>query len=93
MIKAVILVGGPTLGGQIRPLCSDIPIPFFPSYFFILFLIITILVAGIETIYHCIFALSKLKSLAEIILMGFYEKSLFIHFIEKITINFKIPCK
>lgn len=68
-IKAVILVGGPSRGTRFRPLSLDVPKPLFP-------------VAGAPLIAHHVAALSKVKGLQEILIIGFFENSVFSRFIE-----------
>ncbi|KAK9710775.1 hypothetical protein K7432_008220 [Basidiobolus ranarum] len=74
--KAVILVGGPSRGTRFRPLSLNVPKPLFP-------------VAGQPILYHHVAALSKVQNLTEILLIGFYEDSVFTSFIDRI--NFEFP--
>jgi len=34
MVNIIVLVGGPSISGSLRPLCGDIPPPLFPSTYF-----------------------------------------------------------
>ncbi|KAK9767846.1 hypothetical protein K7432_002028 [Basidiobolus ranarum] len=74
--KAVILVGGPSRGTRFRPLSLNVPKPLFP-------------VAGQPILYHHVTALSKVQNLTEILLIGFYEDSIFTNFIDRM--NFEFP--
>jgi mannose-1-phosphate guanylyltransferase len=69
MYKAIILVGGPSRGTRFRPLSLNVPKPLFP-------------VAGHPIIWHHLEALSKIKDLKEVLLIGFYEDSVFQRFID-----------
>lgn len=37
MVKLIILVGGPSVGGSLKPLCGETPPPLFPSFFLLIF--------------------------------------------------------
>ncbi len=81
MIKAVILIGGPQKGTRFRPLSLDVPKPLFP-------------VAGYPSIYHHIDALSKIETVKEIFLMGYYQPSDGLNrFIANAQSEFKIPIR
>ncbi|KAL4804514.1 nucleotide-diphospho-sugar transferase [Aspergillus unguis] len=67
--KAVILVGGPSRGTRFRPLSLDVPKPLFE-------------VAGHPIINHCLKALAKVPELHEVILIGYYDESVFRDFIK-----------
>ncbi|KAL4955310.1 nucleotide-diphospho-sugar transferase [Aspergillus filifer] len=67
--KAVILVGGPSRGTRFRPLSLDVPKPLFE-------------VAGHPIINHCLKALAKIPQLHEVILIGYYDESVFRDFIK-----------
>lgn len=73
--KAVILVGGPSSGTRFRPLSMDCAKPLFP-------------IAGNATIYHHVLALSKLPSMHEIILIGFWEQPVFDRFLSECQLEF-----
>ncbi|CAG8438440.1 2073_t:CDS:2 [Rhizophagus irregularis] len=75
MQKAIILVGGPSRGTRFRPLSLNIPKPLFP-------------VAGHPIIWHHLEALSKIEGLKEVLLIGFYEDSIFQRFIDDSTREF-----
>ncbi|CAB4434384.1 unnamed protein product [Rhizophagus irregularis] len=75
MHKAIILVGGPSRGTRFRPLSLNIPKPLFP-------------VAGHPIIWHHLEALSKIEGLKEVLLIGFYEDSIFQRFIDDATREF-----
>ncbi|KAL3479942.1 nucleotide-diphospho-sugar transferase [Aspergillus californicus] len=67
--KAVILVGGPSRGTRFRPLSLDVPKPLFE-------------VAGHPIINHCLKALAKITDIHEVILIGYYDESVFRDFIK-----------
>ncbi|KAF7181434.1 hypothetical protein CNMCM7691_000652 [Aspergillus felis] len=67
--KAVILVGGPSRGTRFRPLSLDVPKPLFE-------------VAGHPIINHCLKALAKIPDIREVILVGYYDESVFRDFIK-----------
>lgn len=67
--KAVILVGGPSRGTRFRPLSLDVPKPLFE-------------VAGHPIIWHCLKALAKVPDVREVILVGYYDESVFRDFIK-----------
>jgi NDP-sugar pyrophosphorylase family protein len=73
--KGVILVGGPSTGTRFRPLSMDMPKPLFP-------------VAGNAIIYHPVAAMAKLAGMKEILIIGFYEQTLFERFLTEIQIEF-----
>ncbi|KAF8458213.1 nucleotide-diphospho-sugar transferase [Kalaharituber pfeilii] len=68
--KALILVGGPSRGTRFRPLSLDLPKPLFD-------------VAGHPIIWHCLKALTKLPSIKEVLLIGYYEEHVFTSFIQE----------
>ncbi|KAJ2465150.1 hypothetical protein EV174_006703, partial [Coemansia sp. RSA 2320] len=70
MNKAVILVGGPSRATRFRPLSMYSPQPLFP-------------VGGKPIIWHQIKALSVVKDLKEIILIGFFEDIIFRPFLNR----------
>lgn len=81
MIKAVILIGGAQKGTRFRPLSLDVPKPLFP-------------VAGYPSIYHHIDALSRVESVKEIYLMGYYQPSDGLNrFLTNAQSEFKIPIR
>ena len=62
MIKAVILIGGPSRGKRFRPLSLYSPVkPLFP-------------IAGQTIIGHHLLALSKLGCIDEVLIIGFYNE-------------------
>ncbi|KAJ5650627.1 uncharacterized protein N7484_004350 [Penicillium longicatenatum] len=67
--KAVILVGGPSRGTRFRPLSLDVPKPLFE-------------VAGHPIIHHCFTALAKVPDVREVILVGYYDETVFRDFIK-----------
>ncbi|TPX39463.1 hypothetical protein SeMB42_g00258 [Synchytrium endobioticum] len=73
--KGVILVGGPSVGTRFRPLSMDCPKPLFP-------------IAGAPMIYHHVAALASLPSLKEILLVGFFENSVFDRFLTEVQMEF-----
>ncbi|KAI9478139.1 MAG: nucleotide-diphospho-sugar transferase [Benjaminiella poitrasii] len=73
--KAIILVGGPSRGTRFRPLSLDVPKPLFP-------------VAGAPLIAHHLAALSKIDGLQEVLIVGFFEDSVFSRFIEDASNEF-----
>ncbi len=58
-LKAVLLVGGPSVGTRFRPLSLTLPKPLFP-------------IAGVPMVYHHVAALAKVEGMREILLIGFY---------------------
>lgn len=75
MIKAAILVGGPSRGTRFRPLSLTVPKPLFP-------------IAGRPMVYHHIAALAAVPDMKEILLIGFYEPDLFQPFIQTVSADF-----
>ncbi|RMZ90724.1 hypothetical protein DV736_g2053, partial [Chaetothyriales sp. CBS 134916] len=75
LTKAVILVGGPSRGTRFRPLSLDLPKPLFE-------------VAGHPIIWHCLQAVAKVKGIKEVILIGYYDESVFKEFIKDSTKEF-----
>ncbi|EPY53688.1 mannose-1-phosphate guanyltransferase [Schizosaccharomyces cryophilus OY26] len=73
--SAVILVGGPSRGTRFRPLSFDVPKPLFK-------------IGGREMIYHHLQALSKVESVKDVFLVGFYEDSVFKEFIHEASVEF-----
>ncbi|CAI7661107.1 unnamed protein product [Penicillium manginii] len=67
--KAVILVGGPSRGTRFRPLSLDVPKPLFE-------------VAGHPIINHCLKAIAKVPDVREVILVGYYDESVFRDFLK-----------
>ncbi|KAI9672961.1 MAG: Proteasome subunit alpha type-2 [Caeruleum heppii] len=67
--KAVILVGGPSRGTRFRPLSLDVPKPLFD-------------VAGHPIIWHCLTAIAKVPAIREVILVGYYDETVFRDFIK-----------
>ena len=80
-MKTVILIGGPNKGTRFRPLSLDVPKPLFP-------------IAGKPMIYHHIEACAQLEGMKEILLLGYYNESLFTNFVEETSkeLNIKIRC-
>ncbi|KAJ3073468.1 Proteasome subunit alpha type-2 [Podochytrium sp. JEL0797] len=74
-LKGVILVGGPSVGTQFRPLSMGTPKPLFP-------------IAGSPMIYHHVNALAKLPGMKEILLVGFFEKEVFDRFLGEVQMEF-----
>jgi len=62
--KAVILVGGPSRGTRFRPLSLEQPKPLFE-------------IAGHPIIAHCFAAITKVPSIKEVFVVGYYEESVF----------------
>ncbi|KAH8705024.1 GDP-mannose pyrophosphorylase A [Talaromyces proteolyticus] len=73
--KAVILVGGPSRGTRFRPLSLDVPKPLFD-------------VAGHPIIYHSLKAVAKVPGLREVILVGYYDETVFRDFIKDASKEF-----
>ncbi|TDZ16568.1 putative mannose-1-phosphate guanyltransferase [Colletotrichum sidae] len=75
--KAVILVGGPSRGTRFRPLSLDVPKPLFE-------------VAGHPIIWHCLTAIERVpgKEITEVLIIGYYEESVFRDFIKDATNEF-----
>ncbi|KAI9818862.1 MAG: Proteasome subunit alpha type-2 [Pycnora praestabilis] len=67
--KAVILVGGPSRGTRFRPLSLDVPKPLFD-------------IAGHPILWHCLQAVAKVPGIREVILVGYYDESVFRDFIK-----------
>lgn len=74
-VKAIILVGGPSVGTKFRPLSMDCVKPLFP-------------IAGHPTIYHHCQALAKVPGMMEILLIGFYDNDVFDRFLIELQIEF-----
>mmetsp|Transcript_22148 Transcript_22148/g.36686 ORF Transcript_22148/g.36686 Transcript_22148/m.36686 type:complete len:458 (+) Transcript_22148:1299-2672(+) len=82
-MKAIILVGGPTKGTRFRPISLSeqfVPKPLFP-------------LAGRPMILHLIEACVKLPEVQEILLIGFYEESLFSEFTTTTSEKLNTPIK
>ncbi|KAI9469026.1 MAG: nucleotide-diphospho-sugar transferase [Benjaminiella poitrasii] len=73
--KAVILVGGPSRGTRFRPLSLNCPKPLFP-------------VAGRPVISHHLDALSKVKGLKEVLIIGLFEDKVFAPYIDNAALEF-----
>lgn len=71
--KAIILVGGPSVGTRFRPLTLTLPKPLFP-------------IAGEPIIRHHIDALVKVESIKEILLVGFFENEIFNRFLTEVQL-------
>jgi mannose-1-phosphate guanylyltransferase len=67
-IKGVILVGGGSKGTRFRPLSFDLPKPLIP-------------IAGKPMILHHLEHLARVPGLTEVILLGFYDESMFSDFV------------
>lgn len=67
--KAVVLVGGPSRGTRFRPLSLEQPKPLFE-------------IAGHPIIEHCFNAITKIPSIKEVFIVGYYEESVFRDFIK-----------
>ncbi|KAG5460731.1 MAG: nucleotide-diphospho-sugar transferase, partial [Olpidium bornovanus] len=80
VLKAVVLVGGPSRGTRFRPLSLNVPKPLFP-------------VAGHPVVYHHIAALSRVPHLVEILIIGFFEDSVFAGFVESVNSEFGVPVR
>ncbi|KAK7911569.1 Proteasome subunit alpha type-2 [Apiospora marii] len=79
--KAVILVGGPSRGTRFRPLSLDVPKPLFD-------------VAGHPIIWHCLTAIAKVPSIQEVVMIGYYDESVFRDFIKDASHEFpNLPIK
>ncbi|KAJ3398565.1 Proteasome subunit alpha type-2 [Chytriomyces hyalinus] len=74
-LKGIVLVGGPSVGTQFRPLSMGVPKPLFP-------------IAGSPMIYHHINALAKVQGMKEILLVGFFEKEVFDGFLAQVQMEF-----
>ncbi|KAI9356693.1 nucleotide-diphospho-sugar transferase [Pilaira anomala] len=75
LYKAIILVGGPSRATRFRPLSLNVPKPLFP-------------VAGAPLISHHLAALSKVKGLQEVLIVGFFEDAVFERYIEQASNEF-----
>jgi mannose-1-phosphate guanylyltransferase len=60
LLKAVIMIGGPSKGTRFRPLSMDIPKALFP-------------IAGQPLVANHLRACAKVQGLKEVILLGFYD--------------------
>ncbi|KAJ1328064.1 mannose-1-phosphate guanylyltransferase [Microdochium nivale] len=79
--KAIILVGGPSRGTRFRPLSLDVPKPLFD-------------VAGHPIVWHCLTAIAKVPSIQEVIMIGYYDESVFRDFIKDSASEFpNLPIK
>ncbi|KAK8113003.1 hypothetical protein PG984_013529 [Apiospora sp. TS-2023a] len=79
--KAVILVGGPSRGTRFRPLSLDVPKPLFD-------------VAGHPIVWHCLTAIAKVPSIQEVVMIGYYDESVFRDFIKDASHEFpNLPIK
>ena len=78
-VKAIILVGGPSLGTRFRPLSLTVPKPLFP-------------IGGAPLLYHHLKACSTVPNLLEVLLIGFFPSFLLDDFIKNtaIELNLKI---
>ena len=74
-LKGIILVGGPSVGTRFRPLSLDCPKPLFP-------------IAGQPMIYHHVSALARLPGMREILVVGFFENSVFDRFLTEVQLEF-----
>ncbi|GME68799.1 unnamed protein product [Ambrosiozyma monospora] len=74
--KAVIMVGGSSRGTRFRPLALDEAKILFP-------------IAGKPLLAHTIDAVLKIESITEILLIGFYEPSVFTEFISAFNAKMK----
>lgn len=74
--KAVIMVGGGSRGTRFRPLSLDRAKILFP-------------IAGKPLLGHTVDAILEIESIKEIILIGFYEPSVFTEFISQFTARMK----
>ncbi|KAJ3173364.1 Proteasome subunit alpha type-2 [Geranomyces variabilis] len=80
-LKGVILVGGPSVGTRFRPLSMDCPKPLFP-------------IAGRPMIYHHVAALAKVPGMKEILVIGFFENSVFDRFLTEVQMEFpEVPIR
>ncbi|KAI8065658.1 nucleotide-diphospho-sugar transferase [Gongronella butleri] len=75
LLKAVILVGGPSRGTRFRPLSLDVPKPLFP-------------VAGEAVIHHHLSALTQVPDMKEVLIIGFFEDSVFNPFLQRAAAQF-----
>ena len=72
-LKGIILVGGHSSGTRFRPLSMETPKPLFP-------------IANKPLIYHHISALAKVPDMKEILIIGFYESTVFDRFLNEIQV-------
>ncbi|KAI9031249.1 nucleotide-diphospho-sugar transferase [Hyaloraphidium curvatum] len=73
--KAVLLVGGNSIGTRFRPLSFTTPKPLFP-------------IAGLPMIRHHVDALAQVEGMRDILLIGFYENGVFDRFLSEVTLDF-----
>ncbi|GME90767.1 unnamed protein product [[Candida] boidinii] len=75
--KAIIMVGGDTRGTRFRPLSLDVPKILFP-------------IAGKPLLSHIIDSVLEVESIDEIILIGFYETSVFADYIANFNVRMRV---
>jgi len=76
VLKAVILIAGPQKGTRFRPLSLDVPKPLFP-------------VAGLPIVQHHIEACSKVPTIKEVLILGFYPASEMASFVSDMSSVYK----
>ncbi|KAL3526008.1 hypothetical protein ACH5RR_014380 [Cinchona calisaya] len=79
-VVAVIMVGGPTKGTRFRPLSFNTPEPLFA-------------LAGQPMVHHTISACKRIKNLAQIFLIGFYEEREFALYASSISSELRVPVR
>ncbi|CAL1391998.1 unnamed protein product [Linum trigynum] len=80
MVVAVIMVGGPTIGTRFRPLSFNVPEPLFP-------------LAGHPMVHHPISACKRIRNLARILLIGYYEEKEFTLYVSSISNELQVPVR
>uniref|UniRef100_A0A1I8GSF9 NTP_transferase domain-containing protein n=2 Tax=Macrostomum lignano TaxID=282301 RepID=A0A1I8GSF9_9PLAT len=78
--KAIILLGGPAKSTRFRPLSMDQPKPLFS-------------IGGYPIIYHHVEACSKVPGMKEILLIGYYPREQFCHFVDECQQQFGIKIR
>eukprot|EP00128_Syssomonas_multiformis_P017306 Colp12_sorted_trinity150504_noHs@16276 len=80
VMKAVILIGGPSKGTRFRPLSLETPKPIFP-------------VAGVPLIQHHIEACVKVPSVKEILFIGYYPEQDIVPFLTEFQSQVPVPMR
>eukprot|EP00999_Lentomonas_sp_LEN2_P002755 NODE_625_length_1317_cov_103.040336_g586_i0.p1 GENE.NODE_625_length_1317_cov_103.040336_g586_i0~~NODE_625_length_1317_cov_103.040336_g586_i0.p1 ORF type:complete len:403 (+),score=78.75 NODE_625_length_1317_cov_103.040336_g586_i0:70-1278(+) len=79
-VTAIILTGGPSRGTRFRPLSFNVPKPLFP-------------IGGKPLVLHHIMACAEIPNIKEIILLGFFDPSMFESFVTATSAKLNIPVK
>ena len=79
-VRGIILVGGGSKGTRFRPLSFDLPKPLVP-------------LAGKPMITHHLEGLARVPNLLDVLLLGFYDESLFAEFIESASARLQVAVR